>query len=71
MKIQYHYAPVTGILTKCIDGEHQPNTDWETFHKLQREFLTRRGSGEITLEETINYGHPHFHGHSGRVDIYE
>ena len=70
MKIQYHYAPLTGALSKVIDGEHQPIKSTYAFHALMEEFQTKRCL-EINLVKTVDYGHPHFNGHRGRVDIYE
>lgn len=47
-----------------------PVNNWLEHHELKAEFHRLTGSGEIALDRTVNYGHPHFHGHSGRVDIY-
>lgn len=68
---EYHHAPVTGVVGKKIDGEWAHAGDgWAAHHALMEEFLKLRSSGEIVLKQTVNYGHPHFHGHSGRVDVY-
>jgi len=43
---------------------------WPEHHELIAAFQAHRASGELTLKDTITYGHRMFHGHSGRVDIY-
>jgi len=71
MKIQYHYAPTTGEIAKCLDGTFEKLKSWAERQELMGVFLQLRANGAITLKETINYDHDFFHGHSGRVDIYE
>ena len=70
MKIEFHYAPISGGLTKIVDGEPQKVDGWAAHHELMNEFLNLRKEGKITFQRTINYGHFLFNGHSGKVDIY-
>lgn len=69
--IEWHYAPMTGVLGKRRDGQWE-NTGggWAKHHEDMAEFLRLRAAGDLILKEIVNYGHPHFHGHSGRVDVY-
>jgi len=67
---QYHYAPMTGMLSIVIDGVHQDTGGYEEWRALFEEFTKLRAAGEIKIVDTIMYGHPHFHGHAGRVDVY-
>ncbi len=68
--IEWHYAPLAGTLAKKKDGKFEPVPNWTVHHENMAEFLKLCSDGKLKLKETINYGHPHFHGHSGRVDIY-
>jgi hypothetical protein len=67
---EYHYAPTNGCLSRVVDGVTEKVTGWPAYHELMDRFLKMRSSGEISLLRTETYGHPHFSGHSGRVDIY-
>lgn len=71
MKIEYHYAPISGGICKVIDGIPEELKNWTEIHKVMEEFLTSRRENKIDLKKTVNYGHFFFHGHTGRVDIYE
>ena len=66
----WHYAPIAGEIGKKVDGEWIKLKSWDERHQLLNEFLALREAEKIELRETVNYGHPFFHGHSGRVDIY-
>lgn len=71
MKIEYHYAPMTGGLQKLIDGVVQTCPDWATHNEWHKERIDGIANGTAKCVDTIKYGHTLFHGHSGRVDIYE
>jgi len=69
--VEWHYAPMTGDLAKRVNGQWEIlGGGWEQRHRDMAEFLNLKASGSIIFRETITYGHPHFHGHSGRVDVY-
>ena len=70
-KVEWNYAPMTGDLLKKVDGVAVRCPDWATFHELKSDFLEKRKQGLITLKKGISFGHELFHGHQGRVDIYE
>jgi hypothetical protein len=70
LAIEWHYAPMTGVLGKWSNGKWWSPKDWAEHHENMKEFMRLRSEGEIVLTETVNYGHSHFHGHSGRVDVY-
>lgn len=66
---EYHYAPMSGGLQKKVDGVIVPVNNWTEHHTLMAEFLEIQK--KVKISETITYGHDLFHGHSGRVDIYQ
>lgn len=68
--IEYHYAPMTGVIACMRHGEPEKVEGWSGHHALMARFLELRETGKITHLKTVNYGHPIFHGHSGIVDIY-
>lgn len=69
--IEWHYAPISGVLAKRVGGEwEQAGGGWAKHHENMDEFLRLRAAGNLFLKETITYGHLHFHGHRGRVDVY-
>lgn len=71
MEKQYHYAPEGGQIAIYEDGVMQPIPNWAAHHRLMETFLNLRRTGQVDLKETKTYGHEFFHGHHGRVDIYE
>ncbi len=69
-KIEWHYAPLTGGLARRVNDKWVVPKDWSENRDIWHEFFRLRENGTIALKETITYGHDHFNGHSGRVDIY-
>jgi len=71
VKIQYHYAPLTGELLRTQNGVAEIMANWQQYHELKATFLELRHAGELRLVDTKLCGHTLFHNRSGRVDIYE
>ena len=67
---ELHYAPMSGGICVMKGDEMKSAEGWPEHHELIAAFQAHRASGELTLKDTITYGHRMFHGHSGRVDIY-
>ena len=67
---EIHYAPIGGGCQFMRDGQELKPTEWSEFNRLLAVFLVEQGK-MFKLVRTINYGHPLFHGHQGRVDIYK
>lgn len=68
--VEWHYAPIAGLLQRKVNGVVQIPKDWAAVHEQMNEFLTAKSNGSISLKETVTFGHPLHHGYSGRVDIY-
>ena len=68
--VEYHYAPLIGVIARMVDGKAEEVVGWSGHHELMTRFLKLRASEEIMLLRTVNFGHAMFHGRSGRVDIY-
>jgi predicted LPLAT superfamily acyltransferase len=68
--IKFHYAPMAGHILRYRDGVADKITSWSDHHEILNEFLKLGQQKKLQLEESINYGHELFHGHSGKVEIY-
>lgn len=65
---EWHYAPLPGyIMFKAKDGTVAPK---EHYYQKRDEFFELQSSNKLKFVREITYGHPLFHGHSGRVNVY-
>lgn len=68
--IKFHYAPMVGRILRYRDGVADKITSWSVHHEILNHFLELGHQNKLQLEESINYGHELFNGHSGKVEIY-
>ena len=68
---KFHYAALRGsLMVVSPDGKDVTPTDLSTWHDTMSQFTSERTTGNLVLDDIVNYGHALCCGGSGKVQIF-